>query len=98
MSDSTLAVHPFVFMRGWHSAFVHACSISIEALPVRFQDSRAAVPLDGCAICCRVFEHRGVRMVTDDVSLEFVKGATVDYVQELIKSTFEVQTASVCQF
>ncbi|KAK9788283.1 hypothetical protein WJX73_005219 [Symbiochloris irregularis] len=38
----------------------------------------------------RIFEQKGVQLVVDDVSLEFVRGATVDYLQELIKSTFEV--------
>lgn len=40
----------------------------------------------------RVFEAGGVRLVTDDVSFEFVRGAKVDYTQELIKSAFEVHT------
>lgn len=52
--------------------------------------------LISCAHACRVFEHRGVKLVTDDISLEFVKGATVDYVQELIKSTFEVGDLPHC--
>ena len=47
-----------------------------------------------CGLLCRVFEHQGVKLVTDDVSLEFIKGATVDYVSELIKSTFEVRLCS----
>lgn len=44
--------------------------------------------------CCRVFETRGVRLVTDGVSLEFVRGAKVDYAQELIKAAFEVRASS----
>ncbi|KAK9813080.1 hypothetical protein WJX72_008554 [[Myrmecia] bisecta] len=38
----------------------------------------------------RVFEQGGARLVTDMVSLEHVKGATVDWTTDLIKSAFEV--------
>ncbi|XP_026210426.1 iron-sulfur cluster assembly 2 homolog, mitochondrial [Anabas testudineus] len=38
----------------------------------------------------RVFEQGGVGVVVDQDSLDFVKGATVDFSQELIRSTFQV--------
>ncbi|XP_003962682.1 iron-sulfur cluster assembly 2 homolog, mitochondrial [Takifugu rubripes] len=38
----------------------------------------------------RVFEKRGVGIIVDQDSLEFVKGATVDYTNEMIRSTFQV--------
>ncbi|CAI9097737.1 OLC1v1034213C1 [Oldenlandia corymbosa var. corymbosa] len=38
----------------------------------------------------RVFEREGVKLVVDKISLDFVKGATVDYVEELIRSAFQV--------
>ncbi|XP_004082366.1 iron-sulfur cluster assembly 2 homolog, mitochondrial [Oryzias latipes] len=38
----------------------------------------------------RVFEQGGVGVVVDQDSLEFLKGATVDFSQELIRSTFQV--------
>lgn len=38
----------------------------------------------------RVFEKRGVGVIVDQDSLEFVKGATVDYTNELIRSSFQV--------
>ncbi|XP_061552325.1 iron-sulfur cluster assembly 2 homolog, mitochondrial [Phycodurus eques] len=38
----------------------------------------------------RVFEQNGVGIVVDQDSLEFVKGATVDFSQELIRATFQV--------
>ena len=37
-----------------------------------------------------VFTRDGAELVVDDVSIEFVKGATVDYEQELIRSGFAV--------
>ena len=37
----------------------------------------------------RVFEHKGAKLVIDSVSYEFVRGATVDFADELIKATFE---------
>lgn len=40
---------------------------------------------------CRVFEKEGVKLVIDDISYDFVKGATVDYVEELIRSAFVVK-------
>lgn len=38
----------------------------------------------------RVFEKEGVKLIVDNVSYDFVKGATVDYVEELIRSAFVV--------
>ncbi|XP_056333710.1 iron-sulfur cluster assembly 2 homolog, mitochondrial [Danio aesculapii] len=38
----------------------------------------------------RVFEKNGVGIVVDQDSLEFVKGSTVDFSQELIRSSFQV--------
>jgi len=39
----------------------------------------------------RVFRaENGAEVVVDDVSYEFVRGATIDYVEEMIKSSFEV--------
>jgi len=40
----------------------------------------------------RVFEKAGIKVVVDAVSYGFVKGATVDYVAELIRSSFMVTT------
>lgn len=43
----------------------------------------------------RVFEEKGVKLVVDNVSYDFVKGATIDYVDELIRSAFVVITPSL---
>ncbi|XP_050228556.1 iron-sulfur assembly protein IscA-like 2, mitochondrial [Mercurialis annua] len=40
----------------------------------------------------RVFEREGVKLVVDNISYDFVKGATIDYVEELIRSAFVVTT------
>jgi iron-sulfur cluster assembly accessory protein len=37
-----------------------------------------------------VFEKEGVKVVVDSISLQFLRGSMVDYVQELIGSTFQV--------
>ncbi|KAI8974950.1 hypothetical protein BDB01DRAFT_728570, partial [Pilobolus umbonatus] len=37
-----------------------------------------------------VFEKEGSKVVVDKVSLQFLRGSLVDYVQELIGSTFQV--------
>ena len=37
-----------------------------------------------------VFVRDGVEVIVDDTSIEFVKGATVDYEQELIRSGFAI--------
>ncbi|XVF76204.1 hypothetical protein PTKIN_Ptkin13bG0248000 [Pterospermum kingtungense] len=39
----------------------------------------------------RVFEREGVKLVVDNISYDLVKGATVDYVEELIRSAFLVR-------
>ncbi|XP_065833324.1 iron-sulfur cluster assembly 2 homolog, mitochondrial-like [Oscarella lobularis] len=38
----------------------------------------------------RIFERDGAKVVTDDVSLDFINGATIDYEEELIRSSFRV--------
>ena len=46
-----------------------------------------------------MFDYDGAKLVIDDVSYEFLRGATVDFADELIKSTFEVcshQPPNVC--
>ncbi|KAG7036850.1 Iron-sulfur assembly protein IscA-like 2, mitochondrial [Cucurbita argyrosperma subsp. argyrosperma] len=40
----------------------------------------------------RVCEKEGVKLVVDNISYDFVKGATVDYVEELIRCAFVVTT------
>jgi hypothetical protein len=46
----------------------------------------------------RVFEKDGVKLVVDGVSYDFVKGATVDYAEELIRSAFLVFPLYPCSF
>lgn len=37
-----------------------------------------------------MFEKDGTKVVIDDISLGFVKGATVDYQEELIRASFKI--------
>lgn len=37
----------------------------------------------------RIFQYNGATLIVDSVSYELVRGATVDFADELIKSTFE---------
>ncbi|KPP65501.1 Iron-sulfur assembly protein IscA-like 2, mitochondrial precursor-like, partial [Scleropages formosus] len=38
----------------------------------------------------RLFEQQGVGVIVDEDSLEFVKGSTLDFSEELIRSSFQV--------
>ncbi|XP_007908649.1 iron-sulfur cluster assembly 2 homolog, mitochondrial [Callorhinchus milii] len=38
----------------------------------------------------RLFDQNGVRVVVDSDSMEYLKGATIDYSEELIRSSFQV--------
>ncbi|EFN54550.1 hypothetical protein CHLNCDRAFT_135340 [Chlorella variabilis] len=38
----------------------------------------------------RLFERDGVRLVCDDISLEFLKGAVVDFESDLMRSAFVI--------
>nr|XP_029143373.1 iron-sulfur assembly protein IscA-like 2, mitochondrial isoform X3 [Arachis hypogaea] len=50
---------------------------------------RLSVETGGCS-GFQVFEKEGIKLVVDNISYDFVKGATVDYVEELIRSAFVV--------
>lgn len=47
-----------------------------------------------------IFERNGAKVVVDNGSFELIKGATVDYQQEMIRSAFAVvnnpQSESAC--
>lgn len=47
-----------------------------------------AVP---CGVSLRMFEQEGVGVIVDQESLEFVKGSTLDYTNELIRAAFQMQ-------
>jgi iron-sulfur cluster assembly protein len=38
-----------------------------------------------------VFEQHGVKLIVDEVSIEYLRGATVDYVDEVMGSGFKIQ-------
>ena len=38
----------------------------------------------------RIFQRSGAMLVVDDISFDFLKGATVDFEEELIRSSFVV--------
>ena len=37
-----------------------------------------------------VFEKDGVKIISDEQTMEMINGSTVEYVQEMIRSAFEV--------
>ena len=41
---------------------------------------------------CRVFEQDGSEILIDEITLDFIKGSTIDYKSEMIKQSFEVVT------
>jgi iron-sulfur cluster assembly accessory protein len=38
-----------------------------------------------------VFEHNGVKVVVDEISIDYLAGSTIDYVDELMGSGFKIE-------
>ena len=43
----------------------------------------------------KVFEHDGIRIIVDELSLRYVDGSTVDYTESLMGSGFQVNNPNV---
>ena len=41
-------------------------------------------------VLCSVIAREGAEVVVDGVSMDLIRGATIDYVEELIRAGFEV--------
>jgi len=42
-----------------------------------------------------IFEHEGIRIIVDEMSLRYVDGSTVDYTESLMGSGFQVNNPNV---
>lgn len=64
----------------------------MSAFPHLF-DAFSAQTLHFMTRCCQcsVVQQHGVQLVTDAVSYELLKGATLDYTTDLIRASFEVR-------
>lgn len=43
---------------------------------------------------CRVFEREGVQVVCDTVSMDFLKGAVIEFEDSLMRSAFQVSSSA----
>lgn len=43
----------------------------------------------------RIFDHEGIRIIVDEMSLRYVDGSTVDYTESLMGSGFQVNNPNV---
>uniref|UniRef100_A0AC35THB8 Fe-S_biosyn domain-containing protein n=1 Tax=Rhabditophanes sp. KR3021 TaxID=114890 RepID=A0AC35THB8_9BILA len=44
-----------------------------------------------------VYEKNGVKVVVDDVSMEYLKGSTLDYTSDLLKTTFKISNNPIAE-
>ena len=70
--------------------FAHKISFSGSMLLLFVLQGSLTVHTILFPILFRVFERDGAKVVVDTDSLDFVKGSTIDYHEELIKSAFQV--------
>jgi len=43
----------------------------------------------------RIFDHEGIRIIVDEMSLRYVDGSTVDYTESLMGAGFQVENPNV---
>ena len=43
----------------------------------------------------KIFEHDGIRIIVDEMSLRYVEGSTVDYTESLMGAGFQVENPNV---
>lgn len=43
-----------------------------------------------CFLCYRIFQKDGTKVIIDSMSLEYVRGSTIEYHTELIRSAFRI--------
>src|SRR4051794_34037603 len=43
----------------------------------------------------RIFEHDGIRIIVDELSMRYVDGSTVDYTESLMGAGFQVENPNV---
>ena len=40
--------------------------------------------------CFRIFEKDGIELIVDELTLDMIKGSTIDYKSEMIRTSFEI--------
>lgn len=80
------------FLTGEPLPVVDSLLTPCDALSPHMPSDQLALPraLRPAPCMCRVFEKDGVQVVCDTVSMDFLKGAVVEFEDSLMRSAFQV--------